>query len=108
MSTNKRTAELWDLVQKRQRILGLAWLTDVGHKCPGTRKGIPLSDALKYGMEIDAKISELMKSHMICTFGSLPKNRLADCLNTTDHAHRITLIRVIHAIRDSFHFFFTS
>ena len=38
LSTNKRTAELWDLVQKRQPILGLAWLTDVDHKCPGTRR----------------------------------------------------------------------
>jgi lysophospholipase L1-like esterase len=62
LSTNKRTAELWDLVQKKQRILGLAWLTDVGHNRPDTRKGIPLPDALKYGAEIDGKVSELLKA----------------------------------------------
>jgi hypothetical protein len=61
-STNERTAELWDQIQKRQRILGLAWLTDIGHKRPDTRKGIPLADALKYGSEIDAKVNELLKA----------------------------------------------
>jgi lysophospholipase L1-like esterase len=62
LGTNKRTAELWDLVQKKQRILGLAWLTDVGHKRPDTRKGIPLADAMKYGMEVDEQVSELLKT----------------------------------------------
>ena len=61
LSANKRTAEAWDLVQKKQRILGLAWLTDVGHKRPDTRKGIPLADAKKYGVEIDAQVRELAK-----------------------------------------------
>lgn len=60
LSTNKRTAELWDRIQMKQRQLGLAWLTDVGHKRPDTRKGIPLADALKYGVEIDGKIAELL------------------------------------------------
>ena len=62
LSTNKRSAELWDLIQKRQHILGLAWLTNVGHKRTGTRKGIPLADALKYGTEIDGKVAELFKT----------------------------------------------
>jgi lysophospholipase L1-like esterase len=62
LSANKRTAELWDLVQKKQRILGLAWLTDVGHKRPDTRKGIPLPDAIKYGEEIDGQVRELLKA----------------------------------------------
>jgi hypothetical protein len=62
LSTNKRTAEMWDLIQKKQRILGLAWLTDVGHKRPDTRKGIPLADALKYGEEVDEQVKKLMSS----------------------------------------------
>jgi hypothetical protein len=62
LSANKRTAELWDLLQKKQRILGLAWLTDVGHKRPDTRKGIPLPDAIKYGAEIDGQVGELLKA----------------------------------------------
>jgi hypothetical protein len=62
LSTNKRTAEIWDQIQKKQRILGLAWLTDVGHNRPDTRKGIPLADAKKYGEEIDAKVRELTKA----------------------------------------------
>lgn len=65
LSTNKRTAELWDLIQKKQRILGLAWLTDVGHKRPDTRKGIPLPDAQKYGLEIDAEVAKLLATPAI-------------------------------------------
>jgi lysophospholipase L1-like esterase len=61
LSVNKRTAELWDQVQKKQRILGLAWLTDVGHKRPDTRKGIPLAKAKEYGAEIDKDVGELIK-----------------------------------------------
>jgi hypothetical protein len=48
-------------VQKKQRILGLAWLTDVGHKRPDTRKGIPLGKAKEYGTEIDKEVRELIK-----------------------------------------------
>ena len=59
LGTNKRTAELWDLIQKKQRILGLAWLTDVGHKRPDTRKGIPRAEAIKYGQEIDEQVKKL-------------------------------------------------
>jgi lysophospholipase L1-like esterase len=59
LSANKRSAEAWDLVQKKQRILGLAWLTDVGHKRPDMRKGIPLADAQKYAAEVDARVRML-------------------------------------------------
>jgi len=62
LGTNKRTAEMWDLIQKKQRILGLAWLTDVGHKRPDTRKGIPIADALKYGEEIDEQVKKLISA----------------------------------------------
>ncbi len=65
LSTNKRTAEMWDLIQKKQRILGLAWLTDVGHKRPDTPKGTPLAEALKYGEEIDERVKKLTSSAAI-------------------------------------------
>jgi hypothetical protein len=45
LSTNQRAASLWKEIETRQRILGLAWLTDVGHQRPDTPKGIPLADA---------------------------------------------------------------
>lgn len=60
-SLNKRRAEIWKLVEKRQRLLGLAWLTDVGHQRPDTPKGIPIAAARKQGLEIDAQIQELAK-----------------------------------------------
>ena len=39
LSTNKRATALLKLGEERQRRLGLAWLTDVGHKRPDTPRG---------------------------------------------------------------------
>jgi lysophospholipase L1-like esterase len=59
LSTNRRAAELWKLVEQRQRLLGLAWLTDVGHKRPDTPKGIPLEKARKQAAPLAEKIRKL-------------------------------------------------
>jgi len=59
LSTNRRSAELWKLVAERQRLLGLAWLTDVGHKRPDTPKGIPLEEAQKKAAELEKQIRKL-------------------------------------------------
>jgi lysophospholipase L1-like esterase len=59
LSTNVRAAELGKLAAERSHLLGLAWLTDVGHKRPDTPKGIPLEDAQKQAAELEAKIRKL-------------------------------------------------
>jgi lysophospholipase L1-like esterase len=59
LSANKRSAETWDEIQKKQRILGMAWLTDVGHNRPDTKKGISLNDAKKYADEVDVRVRKL-------------------------------------------------
>ena len=57
--TNKRAAEMWKLVEERQKLLGLAWLTDVGHQRPDTPKGIPLDEAKKKAADLEEKIRKL-------------------------------------------------
>lgn len=59
LSVNAQTAAFWKLIEEKNRVLGLAWLTDVGHKRPDTPKGIPLADAKKKAAELDAKAREL-------------------------------------------------
>jgi lysophospholipase L1-like esterase len=59
LSTNARSAALWQLVQKRQQLLGLAWLTDVGHKRPDTPKGLPLAEAQKQASGLEEQIRAL-------------------------------------------------
>jgi hypothetical protein len=65
LSTNRRSAELWKLVAERQRFLGLAWLTDVGHKRPDTPKGIPLEEAQKKAAELEKQIRKLAEPEKI-------------------------------------------
>jgi len=65
LSTNRRSAELWKLVAERQRLLGLAWLTDVGHKRPDTPKGIPLEEAQKKAAELEKQIRKLAEPEKI-------------------------------------------
>lgn len=59
LSPNRRAAELWKVLDEKTRVLGLAWLTDVGHKRPDTPKGIALADARKKAAELDQKAREL-------------------------------------------------
>jgi len=59
LTANRRAGEVWKLLEEKTRVLGLAWLTDVGHKRPDTPKGIALADAQKKAAELDAKAREL-------------------------------------------------
>ena len=58
---NKKANEVLKLALEKQKVLGLAWLTDVGHKRPDTPKGIPLAQAETQVAELDKKIRELSK-----------------------------------------------
>ena len=59
LSTNACAAGVGKLTVERDQLLGLAWLTDVGHKRPDTPKGIPLAEAQKQAAELEAKIRKL-------------------------------------------------
>ncbi len=65
LSTNVRAAEIGKLTAERDAMLGLAWLTDVGHKRPDTPKGIPLADAEKKAAELETKIRKLAERQKI-------------------------------------------
>ena len=65
LSTNVRTAELGKLAAERSHFLGLAWLTDAGHKRPDTPKGIPLEDARKRAADLETKIRKLAEPRAI-------------------------------------------
>ncbi len=56
---NRRAAELLPLVQQRQRLLGPAWLTSVGHKRPGTPSGLPLDEAQRQAAVLDEQARRL-------------------------------------------------
>lgn len=59
LSTNATATALGKLVEQRQQLLGLAWLTDVGHQRPGTPKGIALADAQKQADVLERQIRAL-------------------------------------------------
>jgi lysophospholipase L1-like esterase len=59
LSPNRRAAELGKLVAERQKLLGLAWLSDVGHKRPDTPKGLPLDEAKGKAADLEKKIRGL-------------------------------------------------
>jgi lysophospholipase L1-like esterase len=53
--------EILGLVQKKLAFLKLAWLSHVGHKRPGIKPGLPLSEAERQALELDEKIRELAR-----------------------------------------------
>jgi hypothetical protein len=59
LSTNRRSAELWKVIEQRQRLLGPAWLTDVGHQRPQTPVGLPLAEAQRKAVPLTADIRRL-------------------------------------------------
>ena len=59
LSLNHSGGELLRLVQQRERLLSLAWLTDVGHKRPGTAIGLPLDQAQQQAAELETQIRRL-------------------------------------------------
>jgi lysophospholipase L1-like esterase len=61
LSTGETTAEIWKLIDEKNRILGPAWLTHVGHKRPDTPKGLPLVEATEKATALDARVRALCK-----------------------------------------------
>src|SRR5262249_11454083 len=59
LSTNRRAAAAWPLVEQRAKLVGLAWLTDVGHKRPDTPKGVALDEAQRQAAELEGRIRKL-------------------------------------------------
>jgi lysophospholipase L1-like esterase len=52
--------EVLRLVRKKQELLKDAWLTEIGHKRPGMRRGLPLEEAERKAAEVDAEIGKLL------------------------------------------------
>jgi len=65
LSTNQRSQKLLKEVEKRQQMLGRAWLTDVGHDRPNTPKGIPLNEALQKAKQMEEQIRSLARPTQI-------------------------------------------
>ncbi len=61
LSILSRSAELLSLVRERERLLALAWLTEVGYKRPDMPAGKPLNTALAEAAALEAKIRELAR-----------------------------------------------
>jgi lysophospholipase L1-like esterase/pimeloyl-ACP methyl ester carboxylesterase len=59
-STSEPDAELLKLMQQRMTLLHDAWLSDVGHKRPGIKPGLPLDEATAKAKELDALIQPLV------------------------------------------------
>lgn len=60
-SMTARSHDMLDLVVERSKLLGLAWLHEVGFKRPGTPEGRPLAEAKEKAKELDVKIRKLCK-----------------------------------------------
>ena len=54
-----KTAAVWKWIDEKNRILGPAWLTHVGHQRPDTPKGMPFAEARKKAALLDAEIRNL-------------------------------------------------
>jgi hypothetical protein len=52
-------AEIWKRIAEKNRILGLAWLTHVGHKRPNTPIGLPFEEARQKAAVLDRQIRKL-------------------------------------------------
>jgi hypothetical protein len=59
ISTKERSQALWKIVAQRERLLSPAWLERVGHKRPGTPKGLPFDEARRQAEPLDEKIRVL-------------------------------------------------
>ena len=59
LTLNRRSAEVGRLTAERQKLLGLAWLTDVGHKRPDTPRGLPLDEARKKAATLEEESRKL-------------------------------------------------
>lgn len=56
--------ETMELISKRQIVLRNAWLSHVGHKRPGIKKGLPIGEANAEADKLQAKITNLLKGEL--------------------------------------------
>jgi hypothetical protein len=61
LSTDKKPSQVLKLIQEKNRIMGQAWVTHVGHKRPDTPKGMPFEEAKKKAAALDEEIRKLCK-----------------------------------------------
>ncbi len=54
------SGELVDRCHARHQVLHRAWLTEVGHKRPGGKPGLPLAEANQKALEMEASIKDLL------------------------------------------------
>jgi len=59
LSTVRRAGALRELVERRERLLGPAWLSDVGHRRPDTPAGMPLDEARRQAAGLSAEIRKV-------------------------------------------------
>jgi len=71
-STVEPDEELLKLAAQRQRLLHDAWLSEVGHKRPGIKSGLPLEEALAEAKELAAQLEPLVAEARKPTAGSRP------------------------------------
>lgn len=60
-AAGERNDRIGDLIERRHRLLGLAWLTDIGYKRPGTPKGLPLAAAQKQADILERELHKLVR-----------------------------------------------
>ncbi len=59
-STTEPAASLLQLATQRMSLLHDAWLSEVGHKRPGIKPGLPLGEAIAKAKQIEARIETLV------------------------------------------------
>lgn len=62
ISSTDPPPELFKLVSQKTRLLHDAWLSEVGHKRPGVKPGLPLPEARTKANTLDTKIESLIKT----------------------------------------------
>lgn len=61
LSTNRRAAEVWDLIARRHKIMNPSWLEAVGHGPPKFPAAAPLEEAQSRAAAVEAQIRDLAR-----------------------------------------------
>lgn len=57
--SNAAAPEVRELVRQKERLLHSAWLSEVGHKRPGMKPGLPINEALQKARAIETKLMQM-------------------------------------------------
>jgi lysophospholipase L1-like esterase len=71
-SWEEPATELQQLMKQKEKVLHDSWLSHVGHKRPGVKKGLPLKEATAKANELDAKIKPLIQKARQSTTSQRP------------------------------------